>query len=332
MGSAGWSRERKQLAGDWTQTADSLSKNSRPRDAVVAYRNALTYDHDNAVVRFRMAQALLAAGETAEAATHLESLLSQEPGKAEYNLALARLSVREHKTAAAERYYRSALSGRWDDDPVGNRFKTSLELVPLLLDERSFTAARAALISLTADMPNDTTTEMVISRLFLQAEDAPDAAAIAKQAVLRNPSDWALQAFYADLLLHLGRFTESLEHFREASRRIDLNADMQSESKIALAAVELNPYARGLRAKDEAARLQSILRSVQDRLIACSPTDPALGQTRQWIQTATPKYMRDDPHAIDKIVLFANEVEKGMSACNGATPADRAIELIGKEQ
>lgn len=336
--SSAWVRKRQQLAQQWTATADALSLQSYPRDAVAAYRNALAYNDDPAV-RFRMAQAMIAAGDPAEAEAYLRSLLAEEPGKAEYNLALAHLYQAQdqaqgpRESKKAESYYRAALLGRWDNNPIQHRLTTNLELVRLLLEEKSYTDARATLISLTADMPKDEATQLEIAHLFSQAGDTKEAATIANQVLHFEPQDGKVHAFYAGLLLHSGDFRRAVEQFQIASESAALAPEAQSEFELAKLTAELDPYARGLRASDESARLEAVLAHVQERLLTCPSTPADRAQAQQWLQTLTPGYLHNKagPDMLDEAVRFAAVAEQHLAACPGASPTDTAIQLLGRQ-
>ncbi|MEO8724560.1 MAG: tetratricopeptide repeat protein [Acidobacteriaceae bacterium] len=331
--STAWINKRQQLAQQWVHAGDREAAESHPQQAVISYRNALLYNDDSAV-RFRMSLAMIAAGDSSEAEAYLLSLLSEEPGNADYNLALAHLSQRQKSPSddKAVSYYRAALLGHWESAPVQHRVATNLELARLLLAHRAFTDARAALLSLTAEMPKDTATQIEIAHLFLQAGDRHEAAIIAQQVLKQTPHNGDLRAFYASLLLHSGEFKRARQEFQLASEHTSLTPEMQSEYDIARSAETLDPYARGLRVMEQSVRLQSILRWLQQRLTMCAPTSPDLPQAQQWMQAASVRNLRDHPEAVDQIVKFAASVEQTVSACPLRAPEDAAIQLIGNQQ
>jgi tetratricopeptide (TPR) repeat protein len=329
--SSSWIAKRKQLAQQWTNTADSRIQQSRPKEAVIAYRNALAYSDDPAV-RFRMSLAMMAAGNLAESEAYLLSLLTEDPGNAEYELALAHLAEREHNAAKAAAHYRAALLGKWESNPASHRLETSFELVQLLLKNKQPTEARATLISMTAEMPKDEATQAKIAHLFFDAGDANEATAIAQQILRSNPRNAEVRAFYAGLLLHSGDFKRSRDQFELASERGPLNVGSQAQFEVAKRAVALDPYERGLRAKDEAARLQLILNRVQQRLQNCASSSPDLPQAQQWMHTVTLRVLQDSPDIADQVVRFAAAAEQHLAGCSGQRPDDQAIQLIGKNQ
>jgi len=64
---------------EWFARGERALAEGRPEAALEALRTALVYDRDNARYHFRLAQALLASGRTAEARSYLRGLSARQP-------------------------------------------------------------------------------------------------------------------------------------------------------------------------------------------------------------------------------------------------------------
>jgi tetratricopeptide (TPR) repeat protein len=257
-------------------------------------------------------------------------LLVQEPGNADYNLALARLEAGERKFTEAERLYDTAIHGTWQSEPELNRAKTYLELVHLFQQEGKLAKARATLQLFEAEAPRDRELRTEMVTLFRDLDDPASASAALRTLLTETPSDWHLHKLQADLLLRTGDFESAL---REAKIVNEHEHDDASHFNLetAQAANDLTPYARGLHAKNEAARLQSILQRLQQRLTACAPESPELAQTQHWMATVTHEAVHDNPDILDQVAGFAGNTEQRYASCPDRNAKDLAIIWIGKQ-
>lgn len=142
------------FAEDWYTRGEADLHAGRAEAALADFHTALSYSHDNEQYQLRLAQALMAAGNSrvtrAEARTYLLNLLEHEPGNGTVNLELARLAAHDRAVPDALRFYHGAIYGEWNDDPVVRRRAARLELVEFLLDAGRKNSARAELIAMAA--------------------------------------------------------------------------------------------------------------------------------------------------------------------------------------
>src|SRR5690242_7659651 len=87
-----YARLESRLGTEWYDRGTADLSAGRAEDAVIDLRTALSYSRDVSY-RLQLARALVAAGRKDEAREYLLSLWERQPGDAELNLELARVSA-----------------------------------------------------------------------------------------------------------------------------------------------------------------------------------------------------------------------------------------------
>jgi tetratricopeptide (TPR) repeat protein len=177
------------LAARWTDRGTAALAAGHPEEAVIALRNALTYDPDERSGQLLLAQALGAAGHTEESTTYFLNLWQLTPGDGFINLELARLARQAGHQDDAVHYYRAAIYGSWQSDAVARRRDVRDELLQYLIAQRDFTTARAELLIAASDAPNSVESDIIIAGEFVAIEDPATALIWYQKALARDPHD-----------------------------------------------------------------------------------------------------------------------------------------------
>ena len=145
-------------------------KAGQPEQAIIDFRTALIYSHDNDDYQLHLAQALLAANHAEEARVYLSELWERHPEGAVVNLELGRLSARARDIDQALRYYHNAIYGEWEGAIVSQqRREARLELYQFLLSRGAKSQAEAELEALAAELPADANLHTQVGNLFLKS-------------------------------------------------------------------------------------------------------------------------------------------------------------------
>jgi len=151
--------------------------------ALEEFHTALLHVRDNESYNLGLAEALLGAGRTDEAATYLLHLRDQQPENGEVNLALARIAIHRNDFEDAEKYYHCAIYAAWQNDRADQRRTARRELIDYLLRAGAQPQAQAELMALAANADNTPATQLALGALFLRVADAPHALAAYRAAL-----------------------------------------------------------------------------------------------------------------------------------------------------
>lgn len=240
--------------------------------AIEDYRNALGYEPDNRQYRLRLAEALLAEGHLNEARSHLLSLWSEEPADAEVNLDLARVYAKQNLPANAIRYYRTAIDGVWDDNPLQQRIAARMELVNYLLQRNRRAAVVAELIALQAEGVQDPPVQMTLGKLLLQVGE-PQRAEQAFNAVVKDqPDNGEAWSGAGQAALALGDYHKAERLLTTAVNLTSAQPGSEEAERLALSRelLEVDPSLRALSIRDRAARVASAYELAMKRLTECA--------------------------------------------------------------
>jgi tetratricopeptide (TPR) repeat protein len=304
------------LGHRWFVRGQQAMQQNQPGIAIDDYRNALGYDSSDPMYRQRLAEALVAMGQLAEARSYLMGLWTQSPADGEVNLDLARLYVREDKPESAVRHYRMAVDGVWDQAALQHRIDTRLELVQYLLKQGAPARTTAELIALQAEAPDDAVLQLTIGKLFLQLGDNSRATK-AFETVLKRGTQNA-EAWSGE-----GRAALAEGDYRKAVRALATAASLDpskgaggdaQELELARAALDADPSLRTLSLEQRANRVASAFDLAMGRLQACSvrrgiALSPALPQN------SAPKAPAAESHNLD-------------ASATGTAPAPDSLQLL----
>ncbi len=262
------------LAQRWFTRGDKAMGNHDPAAAIEDYRNALGYDGGNQAYRRKLAEALMADQRLAEARGYLSALWVRDPANAELNLDLARLYARENKPALAIRYYRTAVDGVWDEDPIQRRIDTRFELVHYLMQQGDKARAVAELIALQAEAPQDLTVQLSVGDLLLQLGEN-NRASKTFDAILRvQPENVSAMTGGGQAALASGDYRKAVRLLSAAQSRAkeagkETN-QLSDELELARAALNGDPSLRNLTLEQRATRVAAAFDLAMDRLKRCA--------------------------------------------------------------
>ncbi len=338
------------LAEDWYTRGEDDLRAGRAQAALTDFHTALSYSRDNAQYQLRLAQALMAAGNSgearAEARTYLLNLLEHEPGNGTVNLELARLAARDHAVADALRFYHGAIYGEWNDDPVVRRRAARLELVEFLLDAGQKDSARAELIAMAADLPEDPNLQVKVGSLLLRVAGYDDALKLFRRALVEEPGLAPALAGAGECYFQNGDYARA-EHY--LTRAVQLDPQLvQSAAMLDTAQTVLNldPFNRRLGNTERARRAVLDFSSALGRLEYCAeqrgidlkaPGSNLLqalnAQAAELQPRAQERYLSRDPELLSRVMDVAFEIEQATAhACGEPQGQDLALLLLAREQ
>jgi len=310
--------------------------------AVDELRTALSLYHVSPPTRLRLAQALTAAGRPAEARSHLLTLREQQPGNGVINLELARLAAADGDVPAATRYFRDAVEGAWDADTERRRRETRLELAEMLVHVHDLPRAQAELTLATTDLPDDAAFHVRVARLLSAAGAHERAFEVYRSALALAPKDAAALAGAGAEAVATGRYATARGYLAKALARDPSNAHVRGQLATLSSVAALDPFARGVAARERARRALDAFAYAGARLAACraesgAPQGDALGALLdEWHgleKSVVPKALARDPDLLDRTMdLVFNVEERTRTACGEPQGVDFALLLIGRDR
>ena len=324
------------LGREWFARGDAALAAGRPEEAQMALRTALVYDRESPRYHFRLAQALLAGGRTAEARSYLRGLAERQPGAGPVQVELARLAARSGDTNAAAAHYRAAIQGLWEEDPEARRLQLRLELAQMLVEDGAALEAQSELVAAEARLPADPAIRTRVAELFRRAGDERRALEEFRTALRGNPG-------YAPALLGAGRAAFALRewraavtHLRRAVRLLPGERAAAELLEVAEAAVAADPFLERLTSAERARRTARAVKVSLARLTACLARSPApeLKALRSRAQSLeadiTPSQLRRRPESLERAMdlVFAIETRTA-EKCGAPEGEDRVLLLLG---
>ncbi len=207
------SRKRGEL---YFKSAQLLMAEQEYEDAIGDYRDALLYSRDNSDYRLGLARALYASGHSSETETHLIELRAADPTSGIVNQLLARLAAQAGQTDAAVSYYRTAIYGKWNDEPEETRLQLRLELVTLLEDTSREQQLTAELLELLEIVPEDRTIRHRLAGLLLKTRVYDRSSSLFAELIGSDPSDRKALLGRAEAEFHLGNYLTARTHYNRA--------------------------------------------------------------------------------------------------------------------
>lgn len=288
-----YAQRQQQLSVSWFREGQTALAAGKPELAIGDLRTALAYSHDNQEYLFALAQALAAANRVPEARSYLLSLLEDEPGNGPVNLELAHLAVKTHDNGHAMRYFNGAIYGAWEENPEAQRQQVRKELIDFLISQRLKTQARGELLTLSAEMPKDSGSELWVANAFAKLGDDASALDFYSASLKRNRHDADALLGAGEAAFHLGRYREALAYFKRAN---SAHPDAESAQMLELTSLILdwNPFESSLSQDERRHRLVLAMDVADRRLQQCAQsqhvdlsvpgTNPMQLYRVQWLQ------------------------------------------------
>jgi tetratricopeptide (TPR) repeat protein len=322
------------LAAHWAARGEAAMRANRAGDAVEAYENAQHYARNDPGARMRLAQALLLAKRGEEARSHLLALRARAPGDGPVNLALARLSASEGRTAEAAGYFETAVHGSWDFSADVARRVARQELIALHLRTGALRQAEAHLIALAPDLPRDADTQTGLGRSLLKTGNARRALKAFEAALAARPRDAQATAGAGEAAFRLAQYPAARRHLRAAAERLPDDEAVGRLLETTEAVLTLDPLLPRLRAAERARRVALAWRTAMARLQACAAGEAPLAPAHQELAALEPRLtasaLRRNPEDIDVVMDAVFGAERAAESCGPLAPADEALLLIAR--
>jgi tetratricopeptide (TPR) repeat protein len=245
------------------------------RQAIEKFKEAIVIERGNHQYRLALAEAQMAAGKDADAQETLNDLLQADPGDGRTALLMARVLLKEGKTAQAIAYYHRAIYGQWQPEPAKSRLAARFELVDLLGREDGKQDLLAELLPLEDQAPHDVATRLRIGRLLLIAGSPARAAEVFREVLHDQPSNAAALGELGEAEFAQGRYQNAQRHLQAALHLSPSDALAKRYLDLCDELLYLDPTIRGLSPADRYKRSQKLLTMVLHETNQCIGANPA---------------------------------------------------------
>jgi tetratricopeptide (TPR) repeat protein len=332
-----YAQRQQQLSVSWFREGQAALAAGKPQAAIGDLRTALVYSHDNSQYLFTLAQALGAANRVPEARSYLLSLLELEPGNGPVNLELAHLAIKTHDTTHAMRYFNGAIYGAWEANPEAQRQEVRKELIDFLISQQLKTQARGELLTLSAEMPRDSASELWVANAFAKLGDDASALDFYTASLKHDRHDPAALLGAGQSAFHLGRYREALSYFRRAN---SAHPDPESAQMLELTSLilDLNPFESSLSQDERRHRLVLAMDVADRRLQQCAQsqhvdlsvpgTNPLQLYRVQWLQLDREiAHARSHSSLVELLIPVASLIMgiENQAKCGPAAQTDQAM-------
>ena len=341
---------QKAFAQEMYDRGERALRARRVTAALADFRAALSYSHNNPDYELRLAEALTAAGNSAEAhaeaRTYFLSLLEREPGNGIVNLELARLAADDRDVPDALRYYHGAIYGQWGDHQVEKRRSARLELVEFLLAIGQKDAARAELIAIAPDLPPDPILQTRVGTLLLQVKGYDDALTLFHRALLEDPHLPAALAGAGECHFQQGHYAQAERYLARALREAPNLPEAAIMKATCDAVLNLDPFQRHLSNAERARRAVANFQTATARLQECAAIKgidlkAADGDRLQMLYSRVAevqphvqqRYLSRDSELLSKVMDVVFDIEQTTErVCGEPQSSDLALLLLAQEQ
>ncbi len=347
---------RSVLEKRWYQRGEEALAAGHPKDAVEAFRSALSLSSSNPTYELPLAEALAEAGRTGEAYAYFSTLHDAEPGDGFLNLQLARLAVRRKDQQQAIDFYRSALNGAWPGQGTEQRLQIRLELAKYLLSLGKTTDAQGELLTAEGNSLDNPSALFEIASLLKQADDPSDALTAYQRVVrhIRASRKQVLQALFAEaqIAVSMGQYkrgTLALDRYSAIIRQHPAGATAEEKHAAFQQQARLQRMLRlipfyGLQPKQHAQRvlleaeiahrrLENCVHQQQSQTQSQDSTSPDaaelsnLGSTWKQIGPMSLRQLAGDAAAQQGLIAWVNQTEITTARICGAPSGDDALLL-----
>ena len=261
------------------QSGNQLLATGRSEEAVEQFRKALSVSH-SADYRLALGLALVSAGHLNEASSYLDEVLRDRPQSGPANLGLARVLAQQGRTDDAVLRFQRAALGAWPQKPSENRIQARIELVETLAKAGRNPQAKAELLSLAAQVPNEPATQERVGRMLADFEMPKESADLYRDIVKHNPQDTAAYAGLGEAQFRLGDCVEAREAFRQVLKSDPANQKASGRVDACDRILALDPTLRGLSAAERFRRSLQILEQTLAELSSCAAASSANDDAR----------------------------------------------------
>ena len=251
-----------------------LMQRGENAEAVKRIKDAIAIERSNRDYLRTMAQAQLAAGETADAESTTAELLQTDPTDGLASLIMARVLVKEGRFAEAVSYFHGAIYGNWSQDAQKNRLQARFELIDLLAQHDAKAELLAELLPLQDETLPNLEARTRVGQLFLQAASPARAADVFRGIIHDAPKN-------ADAYTGLGESEFARGNYRAAERDFQTALRLAPNDQTArqrLGACNelllLDPTARGLAPAEHFRRSRKLVELTIEETSQCIGQNP----------------------------------------------------------
>ena len=260
-------------AAAFRKEGNKLLTQDRYEEAVVQYRDALSISH-SVDDRLALALALVKANAASEASLYLNEVVQSRPQSGPANLALARIESQRGQVDEAISRFRRAADGSWTERPEENRVEARTELVETLARSGRSAQAKAELLSLAAELPNDPIVQENVGQMLTDFGLVKESADLFQDIAKHHPQDAAAYQGWAEAQFRMGEYSAALETFRKVLALHPSNQTAIQRIEACENVLALDPTIRGLSRAERYLRSQKILSSTLGELAKCTVTPP----------------------------------------------------------
>jgi tetratricopeptide (TPR) repeat protein len=321
-------------AQEWQARGEAALERGEFAEAAEAFRSALRFAREDRTLRLRLAEALAGADRRPEARAYLLGVWQEQPGNASVNLELARLAAAGGQTDDAVRYYQNAIQGAWEEGAEQRRRETRIELAAYLTARGDARRAEAELMTLAANLPADGPLWRRVGVMFHDVGSYRRALEMYDTALKNDPRDVEALRRAGQASLALGDHAAVVRYLQ----RVPANA-ASPEVVLALGTsrqyLAMDPYRRGLSARERATRTRRALERAVARARAC-PEAPGVGELQPRLaaalRTETVAALARNAERLDAAIALAFETMRTTrEGCGPLTALDHALLLLAQQ-
>lgn len=251
------------------KAGNRLLAQARFDEAVAQYRSALSISH-SVDDQLTLALALMKADAASEASLYLNEVLQSRPQSGPANLALARIESQQGQVVDAISRFQRAADGSWMERPEENRAEARMELVETLARAGRSAQAKAELLSLTAQLPNDPVIQERVGQMLTDFGLLRESADFFQDIAQRHPQDAAAYQGRGEAQFRMGDYAAALETFRRVLVLHPSNQTAAQRIEACESILALDPTIRGLSVVERYKRSEKILSSTLGELAKCT--------------------------------------------------------------
>jgi CIC family chloride channel protein len=328
-------QERSARAQQYFQEGDKLMAKDRYQEAVEQYRDALSISHSSEH-RLALALALVKAGSLNEAEIYLREVTRSHPNSGPGNLGLGRVAVQRGDIQQAVSYYHRAIYGSWPAQRERNRVQARIELVEALGKAGQMKQARAELLALVAEMPDEVAVRKQVGRLLLGFGLPKESAEVFREILQKDRQDAEAYAGLGEAEFSLDRYHSAQDAFKHALRRNPADETSGKRLQLTEQILALDPALRGLGAAERYRRSQKLIEAALGEMDQClaarkQPPPPAVNQLLDTARKTLLNRSRPSSYsdaAEDNIALAEQLWETHGKLCGPPGPAGEALSRI----
>jgi len=252
-----------------------LMQRGENAEAIERIKDGISIERGNRDYLRTLAQAQLAAGNTADAEGTLTELLQSDSTDGLANLIMARVLVKEDRFAQAVSYYHRAIYGHWNEDEAENRLRARFELIELLAQRNSKEELLAELLPVQDRAPSDLKTRTRLGQLFLLAGSPARAADVFRGILHDAPENADANAGLGQAEFARGDYRAAQRDFQAAVRLAPDDQAIRQRLDLCNELVMLDPTARGLGPAERIRRSLNLVELTLDETSQCTGQNPS---------------------------------------------------------